>query len=85
MAINTNSKEVSNTSDDLNQALSKQHLIRDLIIADLGASSYIFNDLKHFITYSNLSTLLGISLSNGGDTIATGTSTVAFTALTSTS
>jgi hypothetical protein len=72
------------TSDNLNQALSKQHLTRDSIIADSGASSHIFNDLKHFTTYSDLSLPLGIPSSNGGDTIATGTGTTTFTALTST-
>jgi Pol polyprotein len=72
------------SSDNLNQALNKHQLTKDSIIADSGASSHIFNNLKFFTTYSNLSLPLGISSSNGGDTIATGTGTIAFTALTST-
>src|SRR5271168_474950 len=52
MAINTDFEEVPNTSDDLNQALTEHYLTRDSVIADSGASSHIFNDLKHFITYS---------------------------------
>ena len=65
--------------------LKKQQLIQDLIVANSGILSYIFNNLKHFTTYSNLSQLLGILLSNSSNTIAISTSTIIFTIYTSTS
>ena len=61
--------------------LREQNLTWDSIIVDTRISSYIFNNLKHFIIYSNLSLPLSISSSNNSNTIATSTSTIAFTTL----
>src|SRR5436190_10475538 len=66
---------------DLDSDPDSQIISQDSIVVDSGASAHIFNDMKWFIKYQTLVQPIEISSSNGGDSIATASSTVAFTAL----